>query len=211
MTSPDRIIAVLLRLYPQDWRRQYADEMRDLLQQRPLTIAVAVDVLRAAAWQRLRSLTPGTVLGFGCAALFIAGIAFTPTADGSSAGMALIRPSHMTFPTMKVTFFESEFFAVVLMACGYWTQLRRGRGAGRAAAWMTIVAGLPISAIGVLMLFGIATVPMTAAGLANHPITPYALNMVIAPLLRAPESAIWGFVGGSIGRWFSSRRRPAHA
>jgi hypothetical protein len=198
-------------VYPRPWRRQYGDEVRDLLQRQPLTLLVVVDVLRAAIWQRARSLTPGTLMGLGCIVLFFAGVVLTPTAYRTAESTALIRPSQMTFPTIKVTFFESEFFALLLVACGYWTQLRRGRGAARAAAWMTIVAGLPISAMGVFMLFGIATVQMSAAGLPDHPITPYALNMAIAPLLRAPESTLWGFVGGRIGRWFSSRRRPAHA
>ncbi len=210
MTSHDRIITVLLKLYPREWRRQYGDELLDVLDQRPLTAATVGDVLRAALWQRLRSLTPGTLMGLGSMAVIVAYIVGTPTADGAG-GMALIRPSHITFPPIKVAFFESGVFALLLMVCGCWTQLRRGHGAARAAAWMTILAGFPISAIGVLMWLGVTTVQTTAAGLPEHPIVTYALNMAIAPLLRAPESAIWGFVGGRIGRWLWRRRQAVHA
>jgi hypothetical protein len=29
--------------------------------------------------------------------------------------------------------------------------------------------------------------------------------MMIAPLMRAPESAIWSAIGGRLGRWVASR------
>lgn len=209
MTRRTWVIALLLWLYPAAWRRQYGGELRDVLERTPLTFATAVDVVHAAAWQHLRSLTPGTILGLACIVLFLAGVVLTPTGYASG-GTALVRPSNITFPSIKVTLFESEIFAILLMACGCWTQLRRGRGTARAAAWMTVVAGLPISMLGLAMWLGLATVQMTPAGVSDHSVTPYALNMMIAPLLRAPESAIWGLVGGGIGRWLS-RRRPAHA
>jgi hypothetical protein len=209
MTSQHRVVAVLLRLYPRDWRRQYGDELRDVLARRPLTAATVGDVLRAALWQRARSLTPGTLLGLASMAVIVASIVGTSTADGAG-GVALIRPSYMTFPPIKVAFFESGIFWLLLMACGGWTQLRRGHGAARAAAWMTIVAGLPISALGGLMWLGVTTV-QAPAGLPEHPILPYALNLAIAPLLRAPESAIWGFIGGRLGRWLGRRRQAVHA
>ncbi len=78
MTSHDRIITVLLKLYPREWRRQYGDELLDVLDQRPLTAATVGDVLRAALWQRLRSLTPGTLMGLGSMAVIVAYIVGTP-------------------------------------------------------------------------------------------------------------------------------------
>ena len=44
----------LLRLYPERWRRRYADEFSALLENQPLSLGVAVDILLGAldAWLR---------------------------------------------------------------------------------------------------------------------------------------------------------------
>lgn len=44
----DALVAWLLRLYPQAWRRRYGAEFAALLAERPLTLPVIVDVLRGA-------------------------------------------------------------------------------------------------------------------------------------------------------------------
>jgi hypothetical protein len=197
----------VLRIYPAAWRRQYGDELVALLERQPFTAGLIVDVARAALWQRVRGLTPGTMIGLACVVLFFVGVAVTPTGYASAGVSAIIQPSGITFPTIKVTFFESEFFAVLLIACGWWTQIRRGYGAARAAAWMTIVAGLPVMIAGLMMWGDLASVHMALPGMTGPLVAPHALNMAIAPLLRAPESAIWGAVGGRLGRWVSRRRR----
>jgi hypothetical protein len=44
----------LLRLYPRQWRQRYGDEFLALLEARPVSRTVVVDIIRAAAWEWIR-------------------------------------------------------------------------------------------------------------------------------------------------------------
>jgi hypothetical protein len=99
----------------------------------------------------------------------------------------------------------SDFFALALIVCGGWTELRypgRLSRAGMAALRMSLMAGLPVVVAGLLSLSSVRSV---------H---PSALEVTTAPLLMLPMHFMYGFLGGSIAsqlrsmtRWI--RRRSA--
>jgi hypothetical protein len=201
---PPWIRSALVRLYPRAWRTEYGDELRTLLCDQPLTVGVVFDVVRSAFWQRVRANVPAMSLGGACLLLFTFGIVLTPTSYASTMP-ALVEPSSITFPTLRVTFFESFPFMVLLVLCGWWTQVRRGRGAAGSGVWLTLIAGLPVSALGFLLWIGVVHITFPAASPTGQGTIPHAVAMMIAPLMRAPESAIWSAIGGRLGRWVASR------
>ena len=204
MISPRWFAGALLRLYPRAWRNQYGAELADLLETRGLPINSIVDIARSAVWQRLRTISPAMVLGVGTMVVVLSGVVLSPTAYGRG-GSALIQPSHITFPTIRVTFFSSEVFALLLIVCGFWTHRRRGHGSAKAAMWMTLVAGFPVTVFGLLMLAGAVTAAIPLPAEPNQIVTPLPWALILAPPLRMFESAIWGAVGGQLGRWFPRR------
>ena len=79
MNTKQRIVAALLRLYPAAWRQEYGGEFEDLLLARPLTAAVAADVVFNGLRQRLRATEPATFLGL--LMLTVVTVAFVVTPD----------------------------------------------------------------------------------------------------------------------------------
>ena len=79
MNTKHRIVAALLRLYPAAWRQEYGGEFEDLLLARPLTAAVAADVVFNGLRQRLRAIEPATFLGL--LMLTVVTVAFVVTPD----------------------------------------------------------------------------------------------------------------------------------
>jgi hypothetical protein len=86
---------------------------------------------------------------------------------------------------------------------------------------ISLIAGLPIMAAGVLMLLGVMQATVLGPGdtpttfrehgfaftyYSQHTHAPAPLSVLLAPLARLPESWIWGSVGGVLGRWISCRR-----
>ena len=59
MTIKHRLIAILLAIYPVQWRREYRDELKYLLFTEPLGLGTIVDVVWSGARERLRSLEIG--------------------------------------------------------------------------------------------------------------------------------------------------------
>ncbi len=208
MTTRRMLVSALVWFYPREWRRQYGPELRAILESEVLSAGTILDVLRGALWQRARTAAPSTILGAIVMLLVLGGIVLSPTAYGHS-GTAFIRPSGKTFPTVTVTFFASEAFAVLLVACGCWTQLRYGRGAVKAAMWMTLLAGIPVMVFGALILLGGLSATIPLPGDPARTITPSPWAMMIAPSARTLESAIWGALGGQLARWISAKARPA--
>jgi hypothetical protein len=204
------VARALLRLYPSAWRNQYGAELADLLETHDLPIGSVVDIVRGALWQRLRTISPAMVLGGGAMLVVLSGVVLSPTAYGSG-GTALIQPSHITFPAIRVTFFSSELFALLLVVCGFWTHRRRGHGSAKAAMWMTLVAGLPVTVFGILMLAGAVTATIPLPSEPNQVVTPLPWALILAPPLRMFESALWGAVGGQLCRWFTRRTDSAAA
>ena len=89
------VAALLIRVYPASWRREYGDELRGLLEARPIGPAIVLDVIAGGARQRLRMTAPATILGVVSALLVTAGVVLTPTGYGQIS-TALIEPSGIT-------------------------------------------------------------------------------------------------------------------
>ena len=67
MNAKSWFVAVLVRLYPAPWRREYGAELKDLLRTRPLGARAMADVAWHGIRERLRSINLAT--GFGLAAM----------------------------------------------------------------------------------------------------------------------------------------------
>jgi hypothetical protein len=108
-----------------------------------------------------------------------------------------------------------EFYALVLMACGFCTRLReagcsRSRP-GAAAARLAALTGLPVMLLGLLLLAGIVDLRVISpaggqalSGASRWTFTycspqlhtPSALSILTAPLLRLPLAFVYGWWGG---------------
>jgi hypothetical protein len=199
----------LVRLYPASWRARYGDELVECLAAEPISAGTIADVLRGALWQRVRLATPSTVLGLGAMVLVLVGVVVSPTAYGRTGGGVII-PTNQGLPTVSLVFIRSELFALLLVGGGCWTQLRLGRGAITGAMWTTALAGLPVAMFGLLLSLGFVSATMVMPGNPDQLVAPSSVAMMIAPVARTLESAIWGAVGGRLGQWWS-RHRPGTA
>ena len=207
MTLKQRIVTALLRLYPAVWRREYGDELTDVLLARPLTPSIVGDVIANGAWLRLRAAEPSTILGLAGMLVILAGFVFMGATYGH-AWVALMQPSPRTFP--PVTVFASGPFVLLLVCCGCWTHLRHGgraRWAGVAAMRMGFIAGVPIMLAGLMMMSG--TFELRLVGQPLPPPSPWAV--LVAPLVRLPEFWIWGAIGGQLGKQVACWRRRVAA
>jgi len=192
MSTKPALVGALLRLYPAAWRREYGDELTDILLSRPLTAGAIADLLWNAGVQRVRAAAPSTILGVAGMLVVLAGFVIDPTRNGLG-WTALLRPTSMTFPTIVVTFLTSEVYTILLWVCGYWT-LRRYRvtpaRAGVAAMRMSLIAGSPVVLAGLLL--GLGAIDLTFSGLPSQ---PSPLAVIAAPLARLPENWLFGWMG----------------
>ena len=198
------IVRILLHLYPAAWRREYGAELMDMLLARPLTVGVAGDVLIGALQQRVRASEPAMYLGLALLLVVVFG---------------LVRNQSILPPT-------SNSYVLILFGCGVWTHLRHGgelSQSGKEAMKISFIAGIPVMAAGLLMLFGVtdahptqnrcwlrvsdASSPLHALQSATCP--PAPLGVSLSPLLVLPWSWVWGVGGGALGREITRRwRRP---
>jgi hypothetical protein len=205
MNTKHRIVTVLLRLYPSSWRREYGAELADLLLARPLTTAIVGDVLWNGARHRLRVTEPATILGLAMTAVVTGAFVSNFSHPGPTTNVfsGVLQASNKTLPTMVVSQLDpgSEGYVLLLVLCGCWTNVKHGGRIGRsamAAVKMTLIGGIPVMLADVLMLAG-------APGFDADP--RLAIAAVVAPLFALPLSAIWGAVGGQIGRRVAYFRR----
>jgi hypothetical protein len=199
MMTRHQIVEALLRMYPAEWRREYGDELKDMLVARPLTPGIAVNVLWSAIRQRGRAAAPSTVLGLASMLVVLAGFVLTPASYGSMR-IAVLKPTSMTFPTHVVTFMASEVYTALLILCGWWTRRRYHYSAqrcGMAAMRMSLIAGLPVMLAGALLAAGAIQLNLISSG----GVQPLPFVVLLAPIARLPENWIWGAVGG----WFGQR------
>ena len=186
MNSRHWIIAALMRLYPASWRDEFGAELQDLLLARPLTFAIACNVLWSGLRQRGRATEPATIIG-----LAMAGIVTDAYVFGSA---PVLRPSGITWPPLDVARLDpsAESYALLLMACGVWTQLRYHDRIGRsaiAAVKVTFIGGVPVLLAGLFMFATVVSAPPREA-----------IGTLVAPIFALPYAAIWGAVGGQLGR-----------
>ena len=201
------VIAALMRLYPPAWRREYGAELTDILLEQPLTPRAMTDVVWSGLWQRGRTAEPSTILGVVSLLIVVVGYGLTGGIYGRD-GTTLLRPSSKTFPTVVVTFLASEVCALLLVVCGYWTHLRHGgrvNRSGLAAMKTAFIAGIPILLGALLVMLGLVSLRFPGTTIPH----PSPLAILIAPLVRLPESWLWGSLGGLLAKWITRRRRTA--
>ena len=204
MISRSTLARLLVRLYPPAWRAEYGDELTHILLARPLGARVIADVLWNACVQRARAAAPSTILGVSMMLLVLANIVYRDVL------FPPLRATHMTYPTVEIALVKNEVYVLLTILCGCWTQMRYGRGprrSGWAAMRMSLIAGTPVIATGVLQAAGL----IEAAFLTNGDARPGALMLITAPIARVPESWIWGFGGGQLACWLGRKLTRAHA
>ena len=209
MISRSTLARVLMRLYPPAGRAEYGDELNDILLARPLGARVIADVLWNAMVQRARAATPSTILGASMLVLVLANIVLSASAYRDVL-FSPLRATHMTYPTIEIALVKNEVYVLLTILCGYWTQRRYGRGpkrSGWAAMRMSLIAGTPVIAMGVLYAMGLVDATLLTSGDAR----PGALMLITAPIARVPESWIWGWVGGQLACLLGRKRAPAQA
>jgi hypothetical protein len=193
MNTRHRLIAAFLRVYPVSWRQEYGAELEDVLLARPLTAGIVVNVLWNGLRQRVRATEPATILGIVMMAIVTGQFAFSSD--------PVLLSSEITWPPLVVSVLNpsTELYALLLMACGGWTNLKYGGRIGR-SAWaaikLTFIAGIPVMLAGALMLARVEEASPRVA-----------VATLVAPLVALPYSGLWGAVGGSIGRRLSYLRR----
>jgi hypothetical protein len=209
MSVRHAVAAVLLKAYPFAWRMEYGAELTDLLAARPLTPFVIADVIWSGLRQRVRAADPSTLLGVSSMLAVVGGYILTPSRYDET-WTAFVRPASMTVPAFTVTFIASEVYAVLLLGCGCWTHLRSGttpNQSGIAAMRMSLIAGIPVVAGGLLLAAG--AIDVTFSGFAPH-VAPRPVPMVVSTLLRLPEAWFLGALGGGLSRWVRhGRQSPA--
>jgi hypothetical protein len=220
MSIRSRIVSLLLRAYPPEWRIEYGPELADILLRRSVGLRDAGDVLWNGVRQRVRLAEPATLCGMAAMLVISIGlglnIAGLPTFGHRLP--AFLQDSRQTFPTVVVTPPNTELYVLWLVVCGCWTTLRHGgrsSRAGLAGMQVTALAGTPIIIAAILMLFGILDIAVLHPGdmptsFHEHGFTytyysgqqhsPSPLGVLVATLSKLPESWLWGVVGGRFGR-----------
>lgn len=208
MNARRLVAALLLRCYPPQWRREYGDELGHILESRPPTAGIVLDVVASGLRQRVRSASPSTILGLVSMLVVLSQFVVAPDGLGRHWPPA-VRPSGITFPTIRVTLVASELFVYVGMACGYWTEYRWPGSASRgsiAAMRMSLIASSPLIVAGLLMAAGL--VDASVAAVAGRNFTPSPISMILSPLAGTLPFWIWGR-GGAWLRQFVCRRRTS--
>jgi hypothetical protein len=208
MTRRRRVAEALLRIYPDAWRREYGEEVFDILLSRPLTWRVVADVLRAGLRERIRAAEPATVLGVATMAVLLSQFALTAAGYGTSA-TAMLRATDMTFPTVAASFMVSPLYTWLLIASGWWTARRHtdysAKRCGVATMRMSLIGGVPALLAGVLLAADVIT--PSQVGLGELQTLPLAV--MVAPLARLPEAWLYGSMGAWIRRAGLRSRKKA--
>jgi hypothetical protein len=220
MSMRSRLVWLLLRAYPPEWRREYGPELAEILDRRSFGGGAIADVLWSAVRQRVKSDTPATLCGFTAILVLSIGLVLNVAGVPAIGRLlpSLLQDSWKLFPKVVATPFETELYVLWLLTCGCWTVLRANPHAskpGVAAMKVTALAGIPIMVAGLLMLLGVLDVAVATPGVPpssfhEHGLTytyyttqhyrPSPLAVLIAPIVELPKSWIWGAVGGRIGR-----------
>jgi hypothetical protein len=213
------LVRLLLRIYPPAWRREYGAELTHLLAQRRLTPNAVIDVLWNGVRQRVHDADPGVLLGVVTMLFVLAGVISNSAGWARPAGAigGALRDSSMTLPSVTVAAFETSLYALTLMLCGCWTHLRSGARAsksGMAAVRVGAVAGIPVMAVGLLILAGVIHLRVIGPGdplpyggsgwtytyFTSESHAPSWLAVFTAPLLRLPLAWVYGWIGGQMAR-----------
>jgi hypothetical protein len=208
MTLRQRLANALVRIYPAAWRREYGEELLDMLVARPLTWRIVADVLGTGLRQRIRAAEPATVLGVAAVAVLLSQLALT-AAGYRTPATAMLRPTDMTFPTVAASFMVSSVYTWLLIACGWWTASRHpgysAKRCGMATMRMSLIGGIPVLIAGVLLAADAITATQVGLGEAS----PMSLAVIVAPLARLPEAWLYGWMGAALQCARARSRKPA--
>ncbi len=181
------LVAGLVRLYPSRWRDEYGEELADVLMRRPLGLGGVLNVAASAGWQQLRLQEPWLLMGVP---LLILASWYWIVAFGGTSPLDL-RSDAETWWTAPAIF----------AAAGFWTRLRTGRGAGRAAIKVSVLATLPFFVVGLVWVAGFG---QWLFGLTpfhqDQPVPDALVLLLIAPILQIPFAGLIGWLGGQVGR-----------
>jgi len=202
-----QLAEALLRVYPAAWRREYGEELFDILISRPLTWRVAANVLGAGLRQRIREAEPATVLGVATVAVLLSQLALR-AAGYNTPATAMLRPTDMTFPTVAASFMVSLVYPWLLIGCGWWTAYRHSgysaKRCGTATMRMSLIGGIPVLVAGVLLAADVITATQVGLG-----VPPMSLAVIVAPLARLPEAWLYGWMGAAAQCVRARSRKPA--
>jgi hypothetical protein len=207
-----------LRLYPRAWRRRYETEMLAVLEARPVTNRVRVDLLRGALDAYLNPISPPSL---GVVAPVVAGAAWI-----GAGGAALAEPTPPDWPgyllwTLPFGLIGAVAGLRIVLVAGRRSGMRAPAGSAAALllalvghlAWITVLAlaivGGPYGAItGAAQ--SIAAVGTIAVGLArwraDHPMAEALL--IAGGAMLVPTPAAWISAGAAwLATAFAARPR----
>ena len=232
MTLKTRMVAALVRIYPAAWRREYGQELTGILLARPLGARVVADVACNGLRQRLRLTSAPALLGLALMFVLFGGFVWNIVAPPLARHPLtdVLRPSSHTLPVVTVRAMGSDAYFLLLLWCGYWTELRRRttlRAAGLSAMKLCAIASIPVVLAGILMMIGVLGVAGVQLGQPSatirHSVLTYTyygtaaqlpspVEVLTAPLFRLPEAWMWGVLGALLGRTIRRiRRKPGGA
>jgi hypothetical protein len=211
------IVAALVGLYPARWKREYGEELRDVLLRRRLDAATAADAIWNAVRQQLRLGEPWVLTGIPLLALNLTGIVRNILYAGAY--------QYDTFDGNRPHLIPSLGLLLPL-AIGYWTVARdpisEHRRAGRAAMKNILLVYWPFFVIGALYGLGVLRVIVLGPGdpatsfhehgfaytVYDHTRQHVAWTYLFAlPLIQLPLCGGLGVLGGLAARGQAHFRR----
>ena len=128
------MIAVLLKLFPAEWRSEYGIELSSLLERDPLTLAIVWDVFCSGLYQRVRNCPAWTKAALLLACWFLLGLTVN---------------TRWTMSPENYNLFWSSYLPLEL-GLGYWVRRKGANSPGRDVACAVLLGSLPMVAIELL-------------------------------------------------------------
>jgi hypothetical protein len=124
------MIRFLLMLYPKAWRREYGEELGDVLSAGGLTVGVVADVLRGAVYQRARRVPAWAVAGLGLLCLSLAHMFLSGniTVNGRALVPGWWHGSYIVFDDLTLDDSVGLVLDILLVVTGGWLAARKGGG-----------------------------------------------------------------------------------
>jgi hypothetical protein len=122
------MIRFLLMLYPKAWRREYGDELGDILSTDGLTVGMVADVLRGAAYQRARRVPAWVVAGLALLCLSFVQMLLSGniTVNGRALSPSWWHGSYMVFDDLTLDDSAELGLDFLLLVTGGWLAARKG-------------------------------------------------------------------------------------
>jgi hypothetical protein len=167
-----------------------------VLSRRPIGVRAVINIVANACWQQLRTQEPWVIIAVP---LFVWSLVVWSilVVSGNPVRLRGNPPASAVLATC------------VFLGTGFWTRLRSGRGGGRAAMKVSIVATLPIFLVGLLLLSGAARAIPGVNGVFSFFLSPsmprsqdtdLLITLLAGPVLQIPFAGLIGWIGGLAGR-----------